>query len=127
LSAAVATRAYDFHPVADLFPLMEGDDFAGLVADIKANGLHQSIILHEGKIHAFITGLVDGDHIGKTTACYQVREWRKKKSSNGYKGFAEQQAHLKILVTGWNYFTTGTPIKNFVIKDESIVPKFKRI
>lgn len=41
---------YELHPLCTLFPRMSGDDFAALCADIKANGLRQPIVLHDGLI-----------------------------------------------------------------------------
>ncbi len=46
---------YDVHPFADAFPLVEGEAFAEMVADMKRNGLREPIVVaHDG------VTLVDG-------------------------------------------------------------------
>ena len=42
--------ALEAHPLADLFPLLQGSDLDALVDDIAANGLRQPIILYGGRV-----------------------------------------------------------------------------
>ena len=72
---------FEAHPLAELFPMMEGEQFAGLVSDIRENGLREAIVLHEGKI-------LDGRN--RYAACVEVgvepmtREWDQRGDALSY-------------------------------------------
>lgn len=58
-----------FHPLANLFPLLEGAAFDELVEDVRTHGLLEKIVIHEGMIldgrnryrAALAAGIVDPD------------------------------------------------------------------
>lgn len=64
-----------FHPLANLFPLIEGQAFTDLVADVKANGLLDPIVMLDGKIldgrnryrAALAAGLLDEEQVSTDT------------------------------------------------------------
>jgi len=56
-------KEYEFHPLADIFPLLDGDAFDAFVADIEARGLQEPIWLYEGKV-------LDGRN--RYRACHQA-------------------------------------------------------
>ena len=55
---------YEFHEVANIFPMMNEDEFVDLVTSIKQNGQREPIILYEDKI-------IDGRN--RYTACKELR------------------------------------------------------
>jgi hypothetical protein len=63
LEASVNYADYKIHPLADAFPLIEGDEFDELVASIGQIGLREPIVMHEGVV-------IDGRN--RLRACLQA-------------------------------------------------------
>jgi hypothetical protein len=43
-------KKYDFHPIANAFPLMEGDEFSELCGDVETHGVREQGVLLDGLI-----------------------------------------------------------------------------
>jgi N6-adenosine-specific RNA methylase IME4/ParB-like chromosome segregation protein Spo0J len=46
----LSPREYEYHEAANLFPLMNDEEFSGLVEDIRVNGLLEPVVLFDDKI-----------------------------------------------------------------------------
>jgi ParB-like chromosome segregation protein Spo0J len=46
---------YEFHPLADIFPMLDDDELKALAEDIKAKGLTEPITLYEDKVLRWAT------------------------------------------------------------------------
>ena len=50
ISVAVMTKNFEFHDMADLFPMLNGDELKAMATDIFDNGQREPITLFDGKI-----------------------------------------------------------------------------
>src|SRR5215467_2240772 len=66
--SAAANQELQFHPLANIFPLMEGEEFNALVTDVREYGLKNPVTLYHG-------GVIDGRN--RVRACLAAGwSWR---------------------------------------------------
>ena len=63
MNAATNVRTMQPHPLADLMPAMSSEELTALTADIKQHGVHEPVVIFEGKI-------LDGRH--RLKACDRI-------------------------------------------------------
>ena len=50
LASEIKSLMYEFHPLADIFPMLDDNELKALAEDIKTKGLTEPITLYEGKV-----------------------------------------------------------------------------
>jgi hypothetical protein len=112
-------QALQFHPLADLFPLLEGADFDDLVADVRAHGVREKIVLYQDKIldgrNRYCACLAAGvepefeDYTGDNPLAYVVSlNLKRRHLSQSQRAMVA--AKLATLRSGDNQYSEGLPI-----------------
>src|SRR5262249_27318002 len=84
------TYEYEIHPFANMFPMIEGDEFEQLKRDIAKKGIHQPIVVVAGKI-------LDGRNRYKAG-----REVGHRFTPENFKPFTGNEAQAKAFVISTN-------------------------
>jgi ParB-like chromosome segregation protein Spo0J len=118
-STLMHTAAYQFHPLAEIFPMLIEERLRELSQDIKEHGLLEPIVLHEDKILdgrcRYLAGETAGvelkfeNYVGDDPLGYVLsRNLQRRHLSESQRAMvAARVANLKI---GANQHTAGTPI-----------------
>jgi ParB-like chromosome segregation protein Spo0J len=72
----------EYHPLANIVPLMEGATFDGLVADIKANGVRDPLVMFEDMLLDGRNRWRAAEAAGVTVTAKNVRQFDPKKDGN---------------------------------------------
>ena len=108
-----------FHDLANIFPLIEGEEFDALVADIKSQGLHEPVVIYQERIldgrnryRACVTAGIDcpsAPYTGNDPVGYVISRNLKRRHLNESQR-AMVAAKLATLRRGDNQNTEGLPI-----------------